>query len=44
MPWVAPSTGQVEYHGTTYKRLLEAAPSLAAQIPEPPDPPYAGGS
>jgi len=44
MPWVAPSTGQVEYHGTTYKRLLEAAPSLAAQIPEPPDPPYAGGA
>jgi hypothetical protein len=31
---------RVEYHGTTYKRLLEIAPELG--LPEPPNPPYRG--
>ena len=30
--------GDVEYHGTTYKRLLQAAPNL--DLPNPPSPPY----
>ena len=31
-----------QYHGTTYKRLLQAAPGLAGQLPAPPSPPYHG--
>ena len=31
---------QYQYHGTTYKRLLSAAPELV--LPEPPNPPYRG--
>ena len=31
-----------QYHGTTYKRLLQAAPGLAGQLPAPPSPPYQG--
>jgi len=30
----------IEYHGTTLKRLLEAAPHLQGELPEPPSPPY----
>ena len=33
-------TRRIEYHGTTYKRLLQIAPEL--NLPEPPSPPYAG--
>jgi hypothetical protein len=29
-----------QYHGTTYKRLLSAAPALASVLPKPPSPPY----
>lgn len=32
----------IQYHGTTYKRLLEAAPFLRNILPEPPSPPYRG--
>jgi hypothetical protein len=32
----------VEYHGTTYKRLLSAAPSLENALPPPPSPPFVG--
>lgn len=31
---------RIEYHGTTYKRLLQIAPEI--NLPEPPSPPYAG--
>lgn len=30
----------MEYHGTTYLRLLQAVPEFASQLPEPPSPPY----
>lgn len=33
---------KIQYHGTTYKRLLEAAPFLDGVLPEPPNPPYQG--
>jgi hypothetical protein len=31
-----------QYHGTTYHRLLQAAPGLAESLPAPPSPPYQG--
>jgi len=33
-------TDNIEYHGTTLSRLLQAAPFLAGQLPDPPSPPY----
>ena len=33
-------TPNVQYHGTTYKRLLQAAPNLESILPKPPSPPY----
>ena len=30
----------IEYHGTTYLRLLQAVPEFASQLPVPPSPPY----
>lgn len=30
----------VEYHGTTYTRLVQAAPEIAGKISPPPSPPY----
>ena len=32
----------VEYHGTTYKRLLQAIPEIANNLEQPPNPPYIG--
>lgn len=31
---------EIEYHGTTYNRLLSAVPQLASVLPRPPTPPY----
>lgn len=36
-------TARVEYHGTTYERLLSAAPHLKEILPQPPTPPYVPG-
>jgi len=30
----------MEYHGTTYLRLLQAVPEFTSQLPPPPSPPY----
>lgn len=40
LPGVDEPDRRVEYHGTTYKRLLQIAPELG--LPEPPSPPYRG--
>jgi hypothetical protein len=40
LPGVDEPERRVEYHGTTYKRLLEITPELG--LPEPPSPPYRG--
>jgi len=40
LPGVGEPERRVEYHGTTYKRLLQIAPELG--LPEPPSPPYRG--
>lgn len=40
LPGVDEPERRVEYHGTTYKRLLQIAPEL--NLPEPPNPPYRG--
>jgi hypothetical protein len=36
------ATAGTQYHGTTYKRLLQAAPNLEGILPDPPSPPYKG--
>lgn len=33
----------IQYHGTTYLRLLQAAPFLEGELPEPPSPPFRAG-
>ena len=38
--WGEDSTTHVEYHGTTYLRLLQSVPEFAHQLPVPPSPPY----
>lgn len=39
LPGIPPSLRE-EYHGTTYKRLLSAAPGIGRELPAPPSPPY----
>jgi len=38
--WGEDTKGNIEYHGTTYKRLLQSAPEI--DLPQPPSPPYRG--
>lgn len=38
--WKREHTGGIEYHGTTYYRLLSAAPFLVDELPMPPSPPF----
>lgn len=40
--WEREHDGPTEFHGSTYNRLLSAAPFLSNEIPVPPSPPYEG--